>query len=237
MITIFTMAFNEETILPFMLAHYRSHFPAANIIIRDNCSTDKTAQIALDNGCEVIHYDTKGLHDDFELRDLKNNCWKDAKTDWVLVIDPDELLDINEQQLKEEENLGTTIFKPTGYEMINMLDNYELSDIHYGLKWQEYGKTCLFNKQYIKEINFNCGAHVSQPVGKVQFNTNSYSLKHYKWINPDYIVKRFANTTARMSELNKKHKMGWENMEPEDVIKQEFQNRRDQIKTSGVKVI
>lgn len=230
------MAFNEEMILPFMINHYRNRFNNCRIVLRDNCSTDRTAQIAKDNNCEIIHYDTKGLHDDFELQQLKNNCWKDAQTDWVLIIDPDELLDINEQQLKEEEALGTTLIKPTGYEMINMEDNYDLSSIKYGLNWPEYGKTCLLNKKYIKEINYNCGAHVSKPMGHVQLNTNSYNLYHYKWINPDYIVDRFAATAFRMSESNKKYKMGWENLEPAEKIKQEFQSRRDKVSVEGIKL-
>lgn len=236
MITIYTMAFNEETVLQFMLDHYRARFPACHIILRNNESTDNTVKIAKDNNCEIIDHNTNGFHDDFDLRDLKNNCWKDAKTDWVLIIDPDELLDINEKQLKEEEALGTTLIKPIGFEMINMEDNYDLAGIKYGLVWPEYGKTCLFNKKYITDINYNCGAHVSKPVGQVQFNTNSYNLFHYKWINPDYIVERFAATATRMSVLNKKYKMGWENLEPATKIRQEFQSRRDKIGVEGIKL-
>jgi glycosyltransferase involved in cell wall biosynthesis len=236
MITIFTMAFNEEIILPFMIEHYRSRFPNCYIVLRDNCSTDSTVQIAKDNNCEIIHYDTKGLHDDFELQELKNNCWKTANTDWVLIVDPDELLDINEEQLKNEERLGTTLIATTGYEMINMKDNYDLSSIKYGLKWDEYGKKCLFNKKYISDINYNCGAHVSNPAGNIQYSQYIYNIYHYKWISQEYILNRFASTASRMSESNKKHKMGWENMEPVEKIKEQFQIRRERIKNEGIKL-
>lgn len=231
------MAYNEEFILPFFIEHYRKRFSNAHIVVRDNCSTDNTIKIAKDNGCEVIPYDTGGIHDDFSLQFLKNNCWKNtANSDFVLIIDPDEMIDINEEQLMEEDKLGTTLIKPLGFEMINMEDNYDLKSIQWGLKWEDYGKVCLFNKKYIQEMNYNCGAHQCNPVGKIQYNKGGYNLYHYKWINVDQIVKRFAMTASRMSENNKKYKMGWENMEPEDKIRQEFQIRRDRIKKEGIRV-
>ena len=103
MITVYTMAFNEEILMQFMIDHYRSRFPNCHIVVYDYESTDKTAEIANNNNCEVINYSTNNEVDDEKLRHLKNNCWKNAATDWVLVCDVDEMLDINEQQLIEED--------------------------------------------------------------------------------------------------------------------------------------
>ena len=94
-ITIYTMAFNEELLLPYMIKHYRSRFPNCNIVVYNNNSTDNTKQIAESNNCEVIFYNTNNQVNDDMLRNLKNNCWKTALTDWVVVCDVDEMLNIS----------------------------------------------------------------------------------------------------------------------------------------------
>src|SRR3990167_11265325 len=100
MITVYTITYNESLLIQFMIDHYRSRFPDCRIVVYDNISTDDTVKIALANGCEVIPYDTNGQIQDSHYIQIKNNCWKDAKTDWVLICDMDELLDINTAQLK-----------------------------------------------------------------------------------------------------------------------------------------
>ena len=237
MLTIYTMAFNEETILPFMLSHYKTNFPTAKIVLRDNCSTDKTVEIAKDYGCQVIPYDTNGIHDDFELRQLKNNCWKNAETDWVCCLDPDEILRITEEELTEEERQGTTIITTQGYDMVNLDDNYDLDSMKYGIKDKQYSKKALFNRKYIQEINYECGGHISNPIGNVKYSNNVYKLCHYNWICEDYLIKRYALTASRMSENNKRFGMGSYNFQKEEETKQSFNNRREQCKREGVKVL
>lgn len=226
MITIFIMAYNEEKILQFMIDHYRSNFSDCNIILKDNESTDNTRQIAINNGCQVIDYKTGGKIDDFELIDLKNNCWKQATTDWVLVCDPDELLFINQEQLIDEELNGTTIIKSEGYDLINMSDNYDLQNIKYGSRDINFDKLCLFNKKSINDIHYQCGSHVSNPIGNIQYSKSSYKLCHFKFIHVDYLINKFRFTSERISENNKKHGMGSYNFWEENKIRQEFKERR-----------
>lgn len=233
------MAYNEETVLPFMLSHYKKNFPTANIILRDNCSTDRTVEIAKDYGCQVIEYNTNGIHDDFALRQLKNNCWKDLtiKSDWVCVLDPDEILCITEKDLQEEEKQGNTIISTQGYDMVNLNDNYDLANMKYGIKDKQYSKFCLFNKKYIQEINYECGGHISNPIGNVKFSNKTYKLCHYNWISPEYLVGRYALTAIRMSENNKKYGMGSYNFQKEEETRKSFNNRREQCKKEGIRVL
>ena len=105
MITVYTIAYNEELIMQFMIDHYRSRFPGCNIVVYDNMSTDNTTKIARANDCEVIQYDTNNQIQDRRYIEIKNNCWKNALTEWVLICDMDELLDINAEQLKKEEEV------------------------------------------------------------------------------------------------------------------------------------
>ena len=226
MITIFTMAYNEEVLIQFMIDHYRSRFPNSHIVVRDNQSQDKTAEIALANKCEVLSYDSEGQIDDFKLRELKNNCWKQANTDWVLICDVDELLDITEEQLLQEERKGTTIIKSKGYDMINMEDNFNLSDIKYGSPDSNYSKSSLFNKRYINEINYECGAHKSNPVGNIKLSDAAYGLYHYKFINIEYLINRFKLTEQRLSAANKQHGMGVYNSDSADKTRKIFKDRR-----------
>lgn len=219
MITLFTMAYNEEVFLQYMIDHYRSRFPNCHIVLYDNESTDDTKKIALSNNCEVRLFETGNKVDDLKITDLKNSCWKTANTDWVLVCDIDELLNITEQQLKDEEKLGNTIIRSEGWNMVNMEDNYDFANIKHGTRVSQYDKYYLFNKKHIKQINYTAGCHNASPVGVKKLSDNIYKLWHYKCINPDYLVKRFKVTAERLSDVNKKLGMGtyWLNQTDESI--------------------
>lgn len=207
MITIYCVTYNEEVRLSFMLEHYKTRFPNNHIVIFDNGSTDNTVEIAAKYGCEIIAYNTDNKHNDDLLTKLKNSCWKNAKTDWVLVCDPDELLDITEQELKNEELLGTTIIKPICYNMVNLQDNYDLENIKYGRRSPNYDKLMVFNKKYVVDINYNHGSHIANPIGVIKYNDSEYKMYHYHFINPDFVYSRYQMTVNRFSEINKKQ--GW----------------------------
>ena len=98
MVTIYNISFNEEVILQKFIDHYKYQFPNCEIVIYDNQSTDKTKEIAIKNGCKVLEYDSNNqIRDDLYL-EIKNNCWKKASTDWVLIVDTDEFIYISEEQ-------------------------------------------------------------------------------------------------------------------------------------------
>lgn len=200
MITIYSMAYNEELLIQFMIDHYRARFPNCNIVIYDNESTDNTAAIAIANGCIVKPYYTNNQIDDDKLRLLKNNCWKDAKTDWVLVCDIDELLEINEKDLRDEELNGTTIIRSEAYNMVNMENNFDIPNIKYGWRNSAYDKNYVFNKKHIKEIYYCHGAHSTSPIGNIKFSDKKYTLYHYHYINIELSVQRHKLTMSRMSE-------------------------------------
>lgn len=219
MITIYTICFNEELILPFFVKWYRKKFPNCRIIIYDNYSTDSTEKIALQNNCQVIKYDSNNqIRDDLYLN-IKNNCWKDAETDWVLVCDVDELLDINQTQLIGE---NCSIILSKGYNMINLEDNLDLESINYGIRAKQYDKYYLFNRLKIKEINYEAGCHSSNPVGEVIFSKNIYNLYHYTMLSEQYLINRYKRNFERLSKENKKNGWGIHYKESEQTIKDKF---------------
>ena len=228
MITIHAIAYNEEVFLQYMIDHYQSRFPGCTIVIHDNESTDSTVKIALENGCEVRPYPSNHQHDDMSMTMLKNNCWKDAKTDWVLVCDPDELLDINQDQLKAEEALGNTIIRSEGWNMVNLKDDYDFDNIKNGTRVPQYDKSYLFNKKYLSAINYTAGCHNCGPIGTVKKSDTVYKLYHYHAVNPDYVVARYKWTAERLSDNNKRHGMGTYNMRTEAQIRASFEEGRQQ---------
>ncbi len=209
MITIYTLTYNEEVLMQYMIDHYRSRFSDCHIVVYDNNSTDKTVEICKNNKCEIRSYPANNQLDDGLHMRIKNSCWKDASTDWVLTCDLDELLDINEDQLKAEEAAGSTIIKTEAWTMVNMLDTFDkqsLDAITQGFRDPGYDKSLLFNKKHIKEINYNPGCHGCNPVGHTIYS-KTYQLRHYQYINPGLFVAKRMETAKRLSAENKKN--GW----------------------------
>lgn len=231
MITIYTLAYNEEYLMQFMIDHYRSRFAHCNIVIYDNLSTDNTVAIAKKNNCIIIPFDTNNQFSDSCHLEIKNNCWKSAQTDWVLVADFDELLDITQDQLAQEEFWGSTIIQNKTYDMISLNNNEHLEAIKYGVPSPINSKTVLFNKRYIHEMNYTPGCHACDPKGTIQFSRHIYNLYHYASLGEEYTVRRFKQNAARLSEENLRHGWGYHYLMTPDAIKEEYvQERKKAIK-------
>ena len=226
MITVYTITYNEELLIQFMIDHYRQRFPGCRIVVYDNISTDNTVKIALDNRCEVIPYNTGGQIQDSRYIEIKNNCWKDAKTNWVLICDLDELLEINANQLKTEEKSGTTIVRSTFYTMVNLKNNRDLAGIKYGVKNEGAGKCLLFNKKLIKEINYGPGCHACRPVGTAKYSRKTYKLYHYNFIDENLTIKKYKTYAKRLSPQNLKNGWGTQYLLSAEEIHQEYADDR-----------
>lgn len=225
-ITIYSITFNEELLIKFMIEHYRTRFPTCSIIFYDNSSTDNTAKIAQDNNCQVITYNSGGTLNDGLHAKIKNTCWKNAETDWVLVSDLDELLDINEEQLFQEETLGSTRISSEGYHMVNLENNYDIPSIKYGTRNYNYDKFMLFNKKFIQEMNYSAGAHKCNSIGYV-VDSKPYKMYHYKFINPELAIAKHHLTIKRLSNDNKQNGWGYPQiLRTEEQVLAEFTDER-----------
>ena len=231
MITIYTITYNEELMLPYFIVHYRGLFPECRIVVYDNQSTDKTPVIAKAAGCEVVTYDTGGKLDDKTYLKIKNNCWKDAKTKWVLVADCDEFCFITPENLQQEERQGTSHLLFEAYNMVNQQNNTDIYGINQGIRSQSYDKLYCFNKERISEINYSPGAHGASPTGKLQSSNSKYKAFHYKYINPDYMVERHRAFAKRLSAENLKYGYGGHYLYTEEQIRKEFEEARKSAKT------
>lgn len=232
MITVYTVAYNEELQIQFLIDHYRSRFPNCHIVVYDNMSTDRTVEIAKKNNCEVIFYDTNNQISDSKYLEIKNNCWKFAETDWVLVCDVDELLDISASQLLQEEFQGVTIVRSEGYNMVNFEDNLDIASISYGTRAPRHDKNYLFNKKYLKEINYAPGCHDCSPVGKVSFSQTAYKAYHYNFINEKLSIQKYKLYASRLSPENIKKGWGQHYLNTAEQVSAEYA----EIKNNAIKL-
>jgi hypothetical protein len=209
MVTIYTISYNEELMMEFFINHYRGLFPNCEINVYDNQSTDKTVEICKKNNCNVIEYNTNNTLSDSEYLKIKNNCWKTSKTDWVIVCDVDELIEVTMNDLLKEESEGTNCFLFHGYSMMSNDEEIDLKNMCYGFRDLGFDKTFLFNKKLINEINYSPGCHKSQPKSNlgVKFSKKTYRALHYKYLNPKYTVERHSLFGNRLSDENKRK--GW----------------------------
>jgi glycosyltransferase involved in cell wall biosynthesis len=208
MITIHQLCYNEIKILEFAYQFYKIRFPNAKFILHDNGSTDGSKELAVKLGYEIRPFETNNQMDEATQRDLRNNCWKNDNTDWVLVADMDELIDIDEEELLQQQSLNKSIIKTWGYQMINLNNEFNLEGTIYGFRENEvYDKSLIFNKNHISDMNWSVGSHLCSPVGSlVSYSDKNYNLLHFKYLGENYLVNRYKELNDRQSQQNKNNK-------------------------------
>lgn len=204
-VSIFLLCYNEEILLPHTLTHYRKYFPSADFTIFDNNSTDKSVEIARSLGCNVFYFDTNSEIDDFKYLKIKNNCWKAVTEGWIIVCDMDEWLCINEEWLKKEDDLGTTIIYTNCYEIVGDSKEENLFDINphslcSGVRSPFFDKQICFKANEIKEMNYGMGCHSCAPEGNIKLG-GPYLLKHMKMMGLPYALKQNRIRYERSSRM------------------------------------
>jgi glycosyltransferase involved in cell wall biosynthesis len=189
---IFILCHNESVLLPHAIAHYRNYLPNSVITIMDNESTDGSPEIAQQLGCQVISF--AGNMNELT-SNIKNNCWTNVKG-WVIVVDIDEWLCINEQEIDHETQNGVTILQTRVLDMIGESKNEHLTDINLH-RIPRYIDNNYLNKPVCfntNEISFNQG----NPVGRVQYSYRNYIIKNMVFLGLPYYTKRMAERYERI---------------------------------------
>jgi len=211
---IFILCYNEEKIIEQTITFYRKRFPKCNITIFDNESTDNSVYIAKLLNCNVQSFFSNNTQNDYIFLHLKNNFFKNFINEetWVLIVDMDEWLCIDESILEKEELLGTTILSVRGYDMIGESKNTHLTDIdlHKIDKCIEpfsfHSKNVCFLYPSISDINYTMGAHSCSPKGNVKFSEQYYKLKHMKYLGLEYLID---NNNIRYKRSHKMREEGF----------------------------
>lgn len=216
-IACYAIAFNEEVMLPHFINHYK---PLCDkIVIYDNMSTDSTKEMALDHGCEVIQWEAPGggLNDQNYL-DIKSSCYKKDRSDydWVMVVDIDEHFTHLEgtdkflSTLEEYTKLGINLPSVQGYNMFSWDHDLTkpLTDIVHAAPSESYSKNTIFNPSLDLEWNAGChGVSKVYPEPKAS-DSKEIVLKHYKFINYEWVVDRHEFFGKRLSNYNKTSGLG-----------------------------
>ena len=234
----YTLCWNEEKILPFVLKYYSEY--CDKMVFYDNQSTDNSHQIINSfKNTEIKTFATNNqLHDGIQL-ELKNNVWKESRgiADWVIVCDTDEMLYHPHfiKKLEELKEKNVSIIKPHGYEMVSeSFPEKDFLEIKTGVKDNRHlGKCIIFNPNLISEINFKAGCHQCAPKGKVKFyKRKDFKLLHYKYLGMDYLINRFDILKNRLSHYNIENRFGKHYLIEKKNLELRLTKLKKQIKTN-----
>lgn len=220
-ITVYTICYNEKIMLPYFFEHYKKI--ANKIVVYDNDSKDGSQDLITQLGGELRHFSTNGLQDNIAMLNVKNNCWKGDKSDWVIVCDMDEFL-IDTHKLQNYS--GNIVFKPEGYNMwgnidVNIPNNPDFWKINKGDSAPQFGKMICFSPA-INEINYSPGAHTARPIGANI--VNDMRLLHYLWLSEDYVVNKYNKYIPRFSENDKLNRFGIHYLQGEVATREQYRN-------------
>lgn len=221
----FVMTYNEERMLPLFIKHY-SKF-CDHIYVMDNESTDSTKDIAMSFGCSVVSWSNPKI-EELKYIEIKNNIYKSYRHlyDYIIVCDCDEFLyhkNIIEYITNHKE---IDIFRPIGYQMVSnafLFDDIE--KIKYGVVEDLYSKCVLFKSTI--DISFEVGCH---SIRNQNYTQTDIQLRHFKYINEEFVIERYKQYYERMSDTNKMNSWGVQYTWGVEQIKNHFRNLESRMK-------
>jgi glycosyltransferase involved in cell wall biosynthesis len=231
-IEVYAVCYNEERLLPYFIRHY-SQF--ADICVYDNYSTDKSIEIMDKAGIKHVEFNTDGEFREDIMVDVRNNCWKESKADWVIICDIDELI-YHKNISSALATIQGTVIMPRMFNMYADVFPSTLGQIYdeVNMGVDMNGKMNIFRPDQIKEMNYDAGCHNAHPEGNFELNIQSEILSlHFKYLSPEYLIWRNYILNARQSEVNRKNGWNWHFAEKAGSV---LSNFRD-IKPRLIKVI
>ncbi len=236
----YTVTWNEEKILPFMLDHYKSFVD--QFFVYDNYSTDSSTEVLLKHkNVKILKFDTGNSFNDLVHIKIKNRCWKKSrgKADYVIVCDADEFLfhPNMEEFLLQSQKEKISFFNPIGYDMYS--DSFPehqrevliTTQVRNGVPDRNYNKSIIFDPHRIVEINYTAGAHFCYPWGIVRTKEdNQLLLLHYKNLGVDYVLNRCNMYRHRLSDANMERSYGAQYLQEDQKITQEIESKINESK-------
>jgi glycosyltransferase involved in cell wall biosynthesis len=224
----YILAHQEEKMIAYTMRHYTQF---SDVILMEGHSTDRTVEIAESFGARIMKVDTHNEVNDAIYLEIKNNCWKGSKADWVIIVDTDEFV-FHPNLIEYLKSTDSTIFRPRLFNMYSeefpTTEGQIYDEVKYGVDGG--GKTNLFRPDQITEINYLPGCHNARPEGNVILNIHSdiYTL-HFKNLSRQYVIERNAYLFNRLSEVNKHYKWGCHVGKGAEAVNKDFDDVQEQL--------
>ncbi len=205
-IRVISTCFNEVSLLPFYLRHYKSF--ADEIVIYDHDSYDGSRSlIAGCNKAQLKEWPFGPGMDDDGMMKLWNMALKEAKEDgidWVIVPDIDEFIwcDKIRSELEKEDSNFTKVITAEGWNMVGdgipedrgrqiWQDNYM------GVQEHIYSKPIIVKPDM--DYEWVPGRHNFVEVGKGLFLNRKFKLLHYRFLGASYTQSRTGKNYSRIA--------------------------------------
>lgn len=220
MIETFLISWNEKDRIKETVKHY-SQFGKVNLY--DNYSDDGTPEIADKLGAFVQTFGKKGVLDDKEYLKIKNNVWKNSSADYVIVCDVDEILKVDVKILQREHKKGVTIFNTFGWNVFSKTFTRNWINVNTGVYDPNFSKKIIFSPK-LQGINYVYGCHECRPQGDIRFSDTILPLFHFRNLDCDKLIQRHKEYRKRMSDFNKKLRLGYHYLTEETKKRKEWKD-------------
>jgi hypothetical protein len=224
-IEVHSLLHNEAHMIPYFVLHY-SQF--ADIFFYESDSTDGSREIAEALGAKVISLPTENVVNELVFLQMKNNCWKDSKADWVIIGDTDEFV-YHPNLVDILEKTKYNMFYPKEWRMIARefptTEGQIYDEVKYGFPGDPgYNKMNIFRPNEIKEMNYEAGCHSCHPEGNIKLcpDTDIVTL-HFHDVGIEYRLKRNVYLASRISQVNKDRGWGVHVTWTEEKIRADFE--------------
>jgi glycosyltransferase involved in cell wall biosynthesis len=220
-VEIYAPCHQEAKIIPYFMRHYNQY---GKVFLYEGHSTDGSRELAESLGATVINLDTNNEVRDDILMDIRNNCWKASKADWVIVCDMDEFV-YHPNFIAYLKTVKETIVCPRTFEMFSnkfpTTTGQIYDEVQHGFEIRP--KFFLFQPTKLKEMSYSAGSHEALPQGEVYINyTTEIFCLHMRHLSIDHIVNRNAYLNSRRSEINKQMNWGWHVSLPRSAVEEYF---------------
>jgi len=219
---------NDELYIDHFCKWYKHRFPGANIYVYDNYSTDRTREKAFENKCTFISFGNPEFHDENALTYLKNSCFLGGISDYFIICDVDELIDLNAIELAR---IKPTFVQGRGWQAVNV-DNNSFESIRHGVRDTAYDKFLCFRREQVLEVNYSNGAHRCSPKlspTATRVRLLRRNLFHFRWLSLNHVLKRFYDRSARVKLNSENYSVlkKWHYDISESELKSEFKEMTD----------
>ena len=203
-VDIYTFTYNDSVYVERFVEWYSSRFKNVTFHILDNFSTDHTVDLSRSLGCIVTFFGAPGQFsisiDEFSK--LRGECFQESKSDYVLICDIDEFLDVSDWDLFI---LKPVVVQARGFHVLGD-GRIDFREINRGVYDSFYDKCMMFRKSVIRNVTFAPGAHTCE----LEFYNDSRqrsiivrNMFHFRWLSLDHVIERYARNAKRISPADR----------------------------------